>query len=502
FGDGKPTIALITPLPPQGPASDPPPAPPAPPPPPTGEGPCERTKALLDELERIRGDIAFDQTQSLPGDFADRRDALLKRKAEIEAELSGSPSECPVTPEALPRPSGESPCERTAELMAELQRIRGNPSFNASDPLPPSVADERDALRQRAAEIEAELASSQLECPSAQGEPLQAPPAPPEDPNPRPPVREEYPVVPIPRMADPCEEARLIRERIEQISKIAERNATRGVPFEFEDQAAAGQIKQLQQRLADLAKDCPIEREPSPPPSAPEPKPVTTTPPVTINVKATSRAVEEGRDAPELANQVIRLFGPDDLDVALPTAQGGKPQDGHDRDPVQVVTNDAGEATASIRVPLRFAIDQSRETDSGVTLGPRVRLTFDATPQDSVNVIADKPEDLSGLLLRESLRESLIGIDRIGNITVGTLQFDKDKAEVINTLLRNDLPQVRVEPNLCRVKEPAAITEYHACKLGERRPPAGARILEPPGPHAELPGARITFGAIEQERGE
>ncbi|MFU7529464.1 hypothetical protein [Qipengyuania sp. ASV99] len=428
---------------------------------------------------------------------------------------------------SAPLPEDLPPCEQLDLLGQAIEKEykdAANENYSPQDRL---------AALNRAEELEARVRQIAEEClpkpPPEQGEEEQPPSGGP--------FREmPFPSAPIPEDLPPCEEFNLLRDGLEKEVRDAMNPA-----FSPEDRRAAkARADALEMRLDEVFPECQRTRErpfptgeeppdPGEPVPEPEPRPQPVTPPVIVNVKATSDAIARGSDASELGGQVVRLFAPSQLAQALPTPGGARPQDDHAADPVQAVTDRNGDAQLSvpsdIRLPgsgriglaydeagqeactpttkvsqrLRFNFDASRECDSGVTLGGRIRVEYDATPQDSVNVLAERPEHLAGVLSREALFGRFSDFGTIGGFTFGTLMFDKDQGERITAQLRLEFPFLLIEPNLCRIKEPAAVTEYHACKLGDRVPPAGARVLTPPDPHEELPGTALDLAQFHEE---
>lgn len=366
--------------------------------------------------------------------------------------------------------------------------------------------------------------------PAPVGQPA-SPPSPTAPPSGKPP---EQSSAPVPKELPPCEELRLLREAISR--EFADSRDPR--LSEADRQAALARAQKLEQRLQDAESDCAKKKEYRPGDDQPQEPgredeedvedPEYEAPPsVTMTFKATSEAIKRGSTGAELGGQVIRLFTPSQLAQPLPTPGGARPQEDYAADPLQAVTNTNGDATLvvlpsdlRIRAAGRTGLDNSTNCgpESGALVNSHLRLKADAspgedggscdytgrlgrplvievdvTPQDSINVIAADPASMAGLLAYESQFGRLVSLDRVGDYTVGTLMLDKDQTEKVTAQLQYSFPLLLIEPNLCRIKEPTAVTEYHACKLGDRMPPAGAIVLTPPDPREELPGTRIAW---------
>lgn len=300
----------------------------------------------------------------------------------------------------------------------------------------------------------------------------------------------------------PCEDRK--RDLDEQIKtldaqlKTFERVARAGAPVNEVERSAAEALRdRLKAERGKLDTSCPAPAT-APPAQPPASTPPAAPPPPTIiNVKATTAALQSGANATDLGGQTIKLFAPSQLAQGLPSPGRVKLQDDHAADPIQGVTDANGNATLlaepDILPRLRLNFDVSKELDSGITLGGRIRVEMDAAPKDSVNMLAPSADYLVGLSYKDSLYGKLVSLDRIGDYTVGTLVYDKSEGPKIEAQLKLDFPTLIIEPNLCRIKEPAAVTEYHACKLGDRMVPPGERTLPVPPPHAELPGSALAL---------
>lgn len=499
--DPPPCSSVDCPL--AGPSSEVPPDPADPGP--IGEpDPCAELGALKIEFDRLRTDpstgISYAEARQVPDPNRGQIAALLPRIVELVAKCG--------------------PCARRQQLVQELAEVREEVAAIERSRRALGLPVHQRDLTQADLQLQAlllDLANiNDAECPKIEGFLELLPPShrggKSSDPDPVPQEKRHsgddgfsqgpVPAIPPSGSLPPCEQADKLLEAIEQ----EVRNSNNETFSPVDRQAAVDRGQALEARLKVVLAECERGRSgafPGAPKSEPAPEPAPA--PVQVFVKATSRALQDGtKPTSDLSGQVVRLFDPGDIDVALPTERGTKSQDGHDRDPLQAVTDGNGDATIRTTVrdlpKLALLTGRSDAAETGVATGPRFRLEFDATPQDSINLIGDGPEAFTGVLSRASLFGNFSDISQIGNLTVGTLVFDKDKGNAVTQVLRSEFPDLLIEPNLCRIKEPAAVTEYHACKLEERTPPQGARHLTPPGPQAELPGAVIHLSGAVEER--
>ncbi|MFU7529465.1 hypothetical protein [Qipengyuania sp. ASV99] len=432
--------------------------------------------------------------------------------AETPQPSSPPTREPPTAPPPLGgTPSGEvDPCEQLRRLRqerAELLRIQ-QLIAKARESGAPIDADVASKSILRAEEIQLEEARLVDLCnPPPETPAATPPPIDPEDPvdelPPRAPPAQPPLAGGVPTgESDPCEQLRRVREEQEELRKIRiliEQASAASAPLDAEVvRRTYNRTDELRLEEARLVKLCKPPNLPGPAPSPTDPEdPISETPPAlpsNIFVKATSNALDQGARAQETAGQVIRLFAPEQIDVALPTPGGGeqqaqRSQQGHDSDPLQAVTDSNGDAQLTAGL-----LDFFGNPDPTHHGGFDIEVTIDVTGHTSINLIAPRDSAiLQDTLAGFGLDDYTVGVDQIGDYQVGTLVYPTDLDELIRGYIEHALPGAQVEDNLCRIKEPAAVTEYHACKLGERAPPPGARLLTPPDPREGLPGAALSL---------
>ena len=160
----------------------------------------------------------------------------------------------------------------------------------------------------------------------------------------------------------------------------------------------------------------------------------------------------------------------------------------------------SGLVPVSERPPLRlwFNLDASKELDSGVTLGGRIRLQTDATPQVSVNVM----NGLSAAEIYATTMSTKFGSGAlapfvaseftIGSTGFATLVFPKDDADLVKGIIAKLLPDAIVEPNLCRTKQ-AGMAGARDCQTGLAPAMASSEAVMPHSAYGELPAARLVI---------
>lgn len=408
---------------------------------------------------------------------------------------SGGPPSAP--PERPGEPIGgdtPGPCPLEAEANPVTGGSAGTPNVDDSETFETEEELEKAAEAEAAAEAERRKNAQCLPPPAPESE------------------REPFPLIFIPKNLPPCEELAFILAKIDEIFKVAVRNATRRLPPDLDAEAALVRLKELRERRDQLLPLCPVklteppcekasglcepketpptptstEAPPAPPsppvpPKAPDPTPPET--PIKIFVKATSQSVERGAKAQEVAGQQVKLFPESVRDVALPGTNAAKPQTDHDKDPVQGVTNAAGElvidATAGdAGLPGKVGI----LADGNGRL-PAFAINIDTTGQTGRNIILSGPATPT---IPAGLKSFNPSVSVAGGKTVISLLLPIDKAEQADKIIAESFPGATVEEDLCRVKEP----------LGPKGEGSWQTLL----PQASLPGAKISLWP--QARGE
>jgi subtilisin family serine protease len=197
--------------------------------------------------------------------------------------------------------------------------------------------------------------------------------------------------------------------------------------------------------------------------SPPAPEPTSTTPSITIYVKAKPEALsaQAGADQSALAGQAIKLFPADDPGRSLPTAGGAKPQDGFDRDPVQGVTNAAGELTLETPADLLGLTPQQTAALETAPVKPALSVVAETAPSASL-VLEAAGTDVTQLKqsLPESLRSLVSDSLAIGQRVYLTLTFAKQQLEHVTKQLATAADRFVTEVNACRDKQPGDATDH------------------------------------------
>lgn len=236
-------------------------------------------------------------------------------------------------------------------------------------------------------------------------------------------------------------------------------------------------------------------------PSAPEEDPLPVSVPFNVPVKATSTALDSGQRAEQIAGQVVVLLTPDQINPALPEPGGERPQLGHDADRASGVTGQDGRVDIAIDLT-EFVQEASADKLSDGGPGGFFEITVDTTARDGFIVMLPPgdslrarvtPLGLDRLLVSDGVIEAGIEADGGDSDTMqfGVFNGPSEQVDLARRILSVAIPGVRIEDDLCMIKEPAAVTDYNGCDFGEAGPPPGVRVLRPPAPHAELPGGAL-----------
>jgi len=326
--------------------------------------PCEDLPGLLALAIKLQAEIANPAAFKIAREFAQTNLNAVERRIDELKKICPRPADKALA--ELP------PCEEI-ELLAALLRDANRRALSA----PNLSAEERGAAKAEIALIERRIAG--INCPRDLAG-IEKPPAGETRPFPVPVTGE--PFLPIPAGLDPCVELDLLRIRQANANRVLDDPAAPAFALAI----ARKRLIEIETRISELTPQCAEETPPASaqdnePPANEEPETPSAPIQVTFFVKASTEAIRRGANAEnEIAGQQVKLFADSVLNVDLPGEGKPKPQDDHDRDPIQGVTDENGELRLNVG-----AAEIAESFDNDVTT-PDFNETPADMPEDSIDL--------------------------------------------------------------------------------------------------------------------